>query len=124
MHAATARWIADRTAGAMGEDAEIVVHHLDAALELAPSAPELDTEPLTELLVDCPHRGRGSRAARSTCGRAISFLVRATDRSPEDPRHARALLPLAHAYRALGNFAEALPILEQLVERDMDSGAI
>ena len=35
MHAATARWIADRTAGAMGEDAEIVVHHLDAALELS-----------------------------------------------------------------------------------------
>ena len=52
MHAATARWIADRTEGAMGEDAEIVVHHIDAALELTPSAPELDTEPITELLTD------------------------------------------------------------------------
>ena len=38
MHAGVARWIANRTAGAMGEDAEIVIHHIDAALELAPAA--------------------------------------------------------------------------------------
>ena len=38
MHAGVARWIADRTAGAMGEDAEIVIHHIDAALELKPAA--------------------------------------------------------------------------------------
>ena len=42
MHAATARWIADRTAGAMGEDAEIVVHHLDAARAIGGSP---DDEP-------------------------------------------------------------------------------
>ena len=35
----------------MGEP-KTVVHHLDAALELAPSTPELDTQGLAEMLTD------------------------------------------------------------------------
>ena len=81
MHARTARWIADRTARAMGEDAEIVVHHLDAALEFAPSAPDLDTEPLIELLTDSVVAA-GAAAMRTDVQRAIPLLKRAVALDP------------------------------------------
>ena len=69
MHAATARWIADRTAGAMGEDAEIVVHHLDAALELAPSR-RRSTPPELRAAGGCADRsGGGGDADRAAEGR-------------------------------------------------------
>jgi tetratricopeptide (TPR) repeat protein len=91
LHAGVAGWIADRTGEAMGEEAEIVVHHLDAALELAPSAPEFDPGPLTELLATAL-LAAGGAAMRTDISRAIPYLERAIDvLSEEDPRRLGAL---------------------------------
>ena len=115
MHAATARWIADRTAGAMSEDAEIVVHHLDAALELAPSAPELDTRPLTELLVDALIAA-GEGAMRTDVPRAIPNLERSLSLLPvEDDRRSINMRRLATAQYSVGALTAAVSLLEELL---------
>ena len=113
MHAATARWIADLTAGTMGEDAEIVVHHLDAALELAPSAPDLDTQGLTELLADALIAA-GQAAMRTEMPRAIPYLERALDVLPaDDGRRLITMRPLANSCQAAGDLTRAATLLEE-----------
>ena len=122
MHAATARWIADRTEGAMGEDAEIVVHHIDAALEFALSAPELDTGSLAALLFDALIAA-GEAAMHTNVPRAIPYLERATSGGGlRNPREVAALLMLGRAYCAAGRFTEAVPLLERSIERSFDAG--
>ena len=112
MHAATARWIADRTDGAMGEDAEIVVHHLDAALELAPSAPELDTAPLTELLADALIAA-GEAALRTDSAAADRLLERALGLlDPSSPAFIRATSLRGRSLVTAGRATDALPLLE------------
>ena len=115
MHAATARWIADRTEGAMGEDAEIVVHHLDAALGARSFAPELDTEPITELLTDAVTRA-GESAMRTELPRAIPHLERGLELIPiDDRRRTGALRSLGLAEGVTGNPGSSVKLLEELV---------
>ncbi len=115
MHAATAHWIADRTEGAMGEDAEIVVHHLDTALELAPSARELDTEPLTTLLASALVAA-GEAAMRTEVPRAIPHLERSvTVLSADDDRRASVIRLLATAQYSVGALTTAASLLEELL---------
>jgi tetratricopeptide (TPR) repeat protein len=115
MHAAVARWIGGRTAGAMGEDAEIVVHHLDIALTLAPSAPELETQGLNELLTDALLAG-GEAAMRTEVPRAIPYLERALGgfRS-DDGRRSIVLRLLGQAKASTGNFATAAAHFAELL---------
>jgi tetratricopeptide (TPR) repeat protein len=113
MHAATARWIAGRTAGAMGEDAEIIVHHLDAALELAPSAPEFDTASLTELLTDALIAA-GQAAMRTEMPRAIPYLERALDALPADDQKRLGIMRLlASSHHAAGALTTAATLLDE-----------
>ena len=115
MHAATARWIAGRTAGAIGEDAEIIVHHLDAALELAPSAPELRTDPLTELLA-AALIAAGEAAMRTDVPRATPYLERALDALPaKDQRRLGITRLLASSRRAAGDLTTAASLLEEVL---------
>jgi class 3 adenylate cyclase len=122
-HAACARWIADRTDGAMGEDAEIVVHHLDAALKLASSAPELDTEGLSELLADALIAA-GQVAMRTEMPRAIPYLERALDALPAgDERWLITMRSLANSYQAAGDLTRAATLLEEtLTQREVGGG--
>ena len=113
MHAGTARWIADRAAGAMGEDAEIVVHHLDAALELAPAAPELETQGLDVLLADALIAA-GEAAMRTEMPRAIPCLQRAIDVLPEsDERRLSVTRLLGISHQAAGDLTMAAALLEE-----------
>ena len=118
MHAATARWVADRTAGAMGEDAEIVVHHLDAALELAPSAPELEAESVQRLLADAL-LAAGEAALRTAVSKAAPYLERRlSEASAEDVAgDLKTKLLLARAYVATGDPGAARAFLEEVLER-------
>ena len=127
MHAVTARWIADRAAGAVGEDAEIVVHHLDRALEFAPSAPELDTDVLTRFLADALLAG-GESAMRTDAKAADELLRRAIDLSADDARSARAMSLRGRSLLTMGRIAEAQPLLERALDsamaaRDFDEAA-
>ena len=112
MHAGTARWIAARTTGAMGEDAEIVVHHIDAALELAPFAPELDTEGLAGLLADAL-LAAGEAAFRTDAAAADRLLERALRLlEPSSSMFIRARSLRGRSLAMAGRAAEALPLLE------------
>jgi tetratricopeptide (TPR) repeat protein len=125
MHAATARWIIDRTAGAIGEDAEIVVHHLDAALELASSAPGLDTAPLNELLVTAL-LAAGEAAMRTDAAGAGALLERAMELTEVDsPGRAKASSLRGRSLHAAGRHEDALPYLRTALDaavsiRDFD----
>jgi class 3 adenylate cyclase/tetratricopeptide (TPR) repeat protein len=115
MHGATARWIADRTAGAMGEDAEIVVHHIDAALDLAPTAPELDTEGLIELLAKALVAA-GEVVMRTEVPRAIRHFERALEvLPPDDRRRLHVSRFLAIANDATGNPKVAAALFEEVL---------
>ena len=115
MHAGVARWIAGRTSGAMGEDAEIVVHHLDSALEFAPSAPGLDTGGITELLTDALIAA-GEAAMRTEMPRAIPYLERALGLIPvDDRRRTEVLRSLGLANSVTGTPGAAVKQFEELV---------
>ena len=127
MHAGTARWIADRTGGAMGEDAEIVVHHLDLALDFAPSAPELEADVLTEFLADALLAG-GESTMRTDATAADELLRRAIDLSTDASRSARAMSLRGRSLLTMGKIAEAQPLLERALDsavaaRDFDEAA-
>jgi class 3 adenylate cyclase/tetratricopeptide (TPR) repeat protein len=115
MHTATALWITDRTGGTFGEDAEIVVHHLSAALELAPAAPELDTTELTESLA-AALIAAGEAAIRTDVPRAMGFLERALDVLPnDDSRRFVALRLLGISNSAAGDYPRAAKALEDVL---------
>jgi class 3 adenylate cyclase/tetratricopeptide (TPR) repeat protein len=124
MHAATAQWIADRTSGAMGEDAEIVVHHLDAALELAPSALELDIEELTELLVDALIAA-GEAAMRTEVAKAGTVFARALDLlPPDDHRRLGALIQRGRSHQAAGQFEEAVSAFRDALDVGIETADV
>ena len=124
MHAATARWIMERAGQAFGEDAEIVVHHLEAALELAPAAPELDTNALSVLMASALIAA-GEVAMRTEVPRAIPYLERALEVLPvEDDRRSHVLRLLGLANDAAGNPAVAVSLLEQLLAHHRAAGEL
>jgi tetratricopeptide (TPR) repeat protein len=124
LHAGVATWIVDRTGEAMGEEAEIVVHHLDAALELAPSAPELATEPLHELLATAL-LAAGEAAMRTDIPRAIPYLERAIGGlEAEDDDALRTKHLLARAYTAVGEHDDARTVWDEILERYLELGML
>ena len=122
MHTGTARWIADRTAGATGEDAEIVIHHIDAALELAPAAPGFDSDGLTELLADAL-LAAGFSAMRTHVPKVIPLMERLLSMiAATDERRPSASLILAEALTAAGDTRAARSLFEELFEQRLAIG--
>jgi class 3 adenylate cyclase len=122
MHAATARWIAERTHGAMGEDAEIVVHHLDQAMQLDPSAPELETAPMQRLLGDALFAA-GEAALRTEISNAVPYLERRlTLDSRDDAGDLATKLLLARARTATGDPGAARLLLDEVLRRSVALG--
>ncbi len=107
MHASVARWIADRADGSLGEDAEIVVHHLDAARAFGAS-PDGDRELLRTALLDA-----GRATLRTDAGRAVGVLERTLREVPsDDPDRAAVSVGLGRALASLGRYREATDVLE------------
>ncbi len=122
MHAQTALWLSSRTGEALGENAEIVVHHIDAALELASATSELDREALQELLGDAL-TSASQASMRTDVPKAIEHLERALEVIPEDdPRRWDTYRILGHALHASGDLARASSILEELLAHRQADG--
>ena len=99
----------------MGEDAEIVVHHLDAALELAPSAPELDTALLTELLADALIAA-GEAAMRTDDAEGEIVMEQALESlSAVDQRRFEVLQLLGMAAYAVGDLDGSASMLREVL---------
>jgi class 3 adenylate cyclase/tetratricopeptide (TPR) repeat protein len=115
MHATTARWIVGRSAGAIGEDAEIVVHHIDAAFEFASAAPEFDTDELSELLATALIAA-GEAAMRTQVPRAIPYLERALGAfRSDDDRRPVVLRLLGQAKASTGDLSAAAALFTELL---------
>ncbi len=122
MHAATALWLGRRTGNAMSENAEIVVHHIDAAFNLAPVAAELDTDALQNLLAEALISA-AQASMRTEVPKAIEHLERVLVIVPQgDPRRWDALRLLGHALHASGDLTRASAILEELVAHQQADG--
>jgi hypothetical protein len=113
LHAGVASWISDRTREALGEEAEIVVYHLDAALELAASAPELDTASLTELLgAALLAAGEASmRTDAAAADRLLERAMRCLDVGTASYHAAASLRGIS--LLTAGRPADAIPLLER-----------
>ena len=113
MHAAMATWVAERSRKAMGDDAEIVVHHLDAALEFAPFAPELDSAGLVERLSEALIVA-GETAFRTDAVAADRLLERGLNvLDKSHPLYFSALGLRGRSLSIAGRPAAALPLLEE-----------
>jgi tetratricopeptide (TPR) repeat protein len=116
-HRATAAWITDRAGAALGEDAEIVVAHLDRALELA-SATGVTAEvgAIQGSLVDALLTAADT-AMRTEVPRALAHLRRLLELlAPEDLRRPDALATLGRALSASADYPEAVTALQEAAE--------
>ena len=108
--------------GTLGEDAEIVVHHLDAALELAPSSPELEAAPMQRLLADAL-LAAGEAAMRTDVSKVVPYLERRlTGSSVEYGDDLTTKLLLARARAATGGAQAARALLEEVLDRSVAVG--
>jgi class 3 adenylate cyclase/tetratricopeptide (TPR) repeat protein len=124
LHASTAKWIVDRNDGAFDRDAEIVVHHVDAAIEFAAAADELDAEQLTELLAGALIAA-GEAAMRTEMPRAIPHLERALDAlHSDDHRRFDVMRLLAISHSAAGDLATAVTLLEEVLIQHQSQGRL
>lgn len=109
MHVAVARWMAGHSGQALGEQAEILVHHIDAARELGTTE---DTDSLLRVaLIEA-----GRSAMRTDVVKAIQVLPRALDLlASDDPQRVETAHALGRALLAQGRFTDAISTLEPLV---------
>ena len=116
-HRAAAAWITERVGAALGEDAEIVVAHLDRALELATATgvtadiPSIEADLVDALLA------AADTAMRTEVPRAVAQIRRALGLlRPQDPRRPEVLVRLGRALLATSDYLDAVAALEEAVE--------
>ena len=104
-HRATAAWITDRAGAALGEDAEIVIAHLERALELATvTGAAGETDEIQVGLVDALLVA-ADNAMRTDVPRAVVHLRRALDIvDADDPRRPALLARLGWALVTMSHF--------------------
>ncbi len=112
-HRAAAAWIAGRTGSVPGEEAEIVVAHLDRALELATATgatgevPEIQAGLLDALIA------AADTAVRTDVSRGVALLRRALELlEPEHPRRPGVLARLGRGLLDMEEYADAAVALE------------
>ena len=122
-HAAVARWIEQATGERTGEFAEILVHHYEAALELARVACDGElAESLVAPTVRCLARA-GERALRLDAPSAERHLTRALELAgPDAAGRPQLLLRQAEALFLMNRFGEAKLALGEAIPRFCASG--
>jgi class 3 adenylate cyclase/tetratricopeptide (TPR) repeat protein len=112
-HRAAAAWITGRYGGTLGEAGEIVVAHLDRALELARAtgaAAELGRirDALVGALLDA-----ADTAIQTDLPRALTHIRRAVGMmEPDDARRPAAMRSLGHALSASSDYPQAVAAFE------------
>jgi tetratricopeptide (TPR) repeat protein len=116
-HRAAASWITERAGTSLGEDAEIVVAHLEQALALAIATGAADEVPeIRAGLVDAL-LAAADTAMRTEVPRAIANLRRALDLAPADGAgRPNALASLGRALLATSEYPAASEILREAAE--------
>ena len=116
-HRATAAWLLDRAGATLGDAAQIVVSHLDRALELAAAlgrtadVAEMQASLVPALLAASDH------AMRTQASRAPVLLGRALDlMAPDDPARADVLARLGRAYTTAADFPSAVTAFDAAAE--------
>lgn len=116
-HRAVAAWITGRADNSPGPDAEVVVGHLERALDLARATrataeiPDIERDLVTALLAAADH------AMRTQPSRAVSDFRRALGLAgPDDPRRPETLSGLGRALLATFDDAAAVSVLEEASE--------
>ncbi len=114
-HRATAAWITDRAGAALGEDAEIVIAHLERALELATvTGAAGETDEIQVGLIDALLVA-ADNAMRTDVPRAVVHLRRALDIvDADDPRRPALLARLGWALVTMSHFPEAVGVFEEV----------
>ncbi len=112
-HEAAATWIGERLAGGVGEAGEIVVAHLDRALEMATATGATAARGrIRAALVDAL-LGAADHASRTQAIRAPALVRRSLElMAPDDRRRAEVLARLGRALLATSEYVEAAATLE------------
>ena len=115
-HRATAAWITDRAGAALGEDADIVVAHLDRALELAQATGATGEVPAVQAALVDALLAAAENAMRTEAPRAVAHLRRALDLlEARDDRRSGALARLGRALNTTSDYPEAAAALEEAI---------
>jgi DNA-binding SARP family transcriptional activator/class 3 adenylate cyclase len=121
-HVAAAEWIAQLAGERVGDHAELVAHHYEAALALV-----RDSSGNTAELAENARRFlvlAGDRAMRLDVGTAEQFFARALElMAPDDPRRATIVARLADTAQEDGRLRRALELYEQAIAAFRAQGA-
>jgi class 3 adenylate cyclase/tetratricopeptide (TPR) repeat protein len=122
-HRAAAAWLTERAGAALGENAAIVVAHLERALELASATgATAEMAPIRVRLVDAL-LAAADNAMRTEVPRAIGYLHRALELlDPDDRRRAHAFAVLGLAMNAAGRWRDAAGAFEAARHAYIDHG--
>ncbi len=122
-HQATAAWITDRAGAALGEDAEIVVAHLDRALELATATGAAgEVGAIQGSLVDALLTAADT-AMRTEVPRAVGLLRRALDLlDAGDVRRPAVLEQVGRGLVDLEEYGDAIAALEEARRLHVEAG--
>jgi tetratricopeptide (TPR) repeat protein len=125
-HAAAADWI-EQAAPRPGDQADLLVHHLVRAVELAQALPQgrragFDVDAMAVRAMECL-AAAGDRAVRFDVARAQRAYLRALELCPPDhPRRASVLARVAQAAWLTGDFDEARGRYEEVVADALAAG--
>lgn len=113
-HRSTAAWISEHAGAALGENAEIVVAHLERALELATAMGATGETPVLEATLADALLAAADTAARTKVPRAVGHLRRALALlSAAAPQRPEVLARLGRALNAGSDYLEAAAVLEE-----------
>jgi len=113
-HRVAAAWITERAGAALGEDAEIVVAHLERARDLATATGATDQVPAIETALVDALLAAADTSMRTDVPRGIGLLKRALDAFvPGDPQRPEVLGRLGRGLRDLEEYAEAVVAFDE-----------
>ena len=115
-HRAAAAWLVGRPGATSGEDAEIVVAHLDRAIELATATRAAGEIPVIRVSLVDALLAAASRSRHAAPGRARGHLERALALMPEDDaRRGAVCADLGRAAQQLGDLPEAIVAFREAI---------
>ena len=113
-HKAAATWITERVGAALGADAEIVVAHLEGALEMATAMGATGEESTLESALADALLAAADAAIRTDVPRSVAILRRALELlGAAAPRRPVVLARLGRALNAASDYPEAAQVLQE-----------
>jgi class 3 adenylate cyclase/tetratricopeptide (TPR) repeat protein len=122
-HRAVATWLTERAGTVLGEEAEIVVAHLDRALELAIATGATDDVPAIEASLVDALLAAADTALRTEVQRAVGHLRQALGLlEARDPRRPEVLGRIGRGLVNLEEYPDAIVMLEEARSLHLTAG--